>query len=296
MSLLSACATATPVDPLERALYFDVLTLVRSKARDAWTIDRIAQDEISAGVMESACQVPEASRKGLLAWLEARKSSLETSLGGDARAVWLREGRDVDAISDLLELSRVQTAIANADQRAAEDCPFWLDANGEFIGLQGDADRFVIFLESRGQLGLTFRDDAVRLAGGGAGRLLLGGGIGERTTLVAGLELGGGGRFAEDGRIQGVLSGALPILLRFGDAGSAFDLEAAAVTYLQGGEGWPPGFRTAIAYGFITPRIGGAFAPHAMFWLGYEYHPARGRDEPFHIIGVGTRIGVSIDP
>ncbi len=296
LAFLTGCATAAPSDPVERALFVDTLTLVRSKARDAWTIDRIAQDEIAAGVMESACQVPEAARQGLLRWLEQRRKSLEVSLGGDLRTVWLREGRDLDAISDLLELTRVETALANAEARASEDCPFWLEPNAGFIGLQGDDDRFVIYLESRGQLGLRLHDETAHFSGGGAGRVLLGAGLGDGMTLLTGLELGGGGRMGEDGRIQGVLSGALPLVWRFADAGSAFDLEVAAVTYLQGGEGWPPGFRTALAYGFVTPRIGGAFAPHAMFWLGYEYHPARGAEDPFHIIGVGTRIGVSIDP
>ena len=46
----------------------------------------------------------------------------------------------------------------------------------------------------------------------------------------------------------------------------------------------------------VEPRVGGAFSPHAMLWLGYEFHPQRGSDEPFHVIGFGTRIGVDIDP
>jgi hypothetical protein len=47
---LASCATTLPRDPVERALYVDTLTLVRSRARSAWTIDRLAQDSIGPGV------------------------------------------------------------------------------------------------------------------------------------------------------------------------------------------------------------------------------------------------------
>lgn len=296
LALTSGCASTVPVTHDERALYRDVVTLVRAKARDEWTVDRIAQDEIAPGVMVSACQVAPETRTSLIAWVTAEIARTEAELGGDARTVWLREGRDKDAVADLLELARVKDALATAHAEAERDCPFWLEADPDFIGVQGDANRFVLFLESRGQLGLTLRGDSARFAGGGAGRILLGAGLDNDATLAAGLELGGGGRLGDDDRIVGVLSGAMPVLLRFTDMGRAFDVEVAAVTFLRGVEGWPPGFRAALAYGFLTPRIGGAFSPQAMFWLGYEYHPARGQDAPYHLIGLGTRIGLDIDP
>ncbi len=54
--------------------------------------------------------------------------------------------------------------------------------------------------------------------------------------------------------------------------------------------------RVALAFGFLTPRVGGAFSPAALFWVGYELHPRRGADDPFHVIAIGTRIGVDVDP
>lgn len=187
-------------------------------------------------------------------------------------------------------------APAGLHERADSDCPFWLEADPEFIGMQGDADRFVIFVESRGQVALNIRGGSAGLAGGGGGRVLLGAGLSANATIVAGIEVGGGGRFGDDREVTGVLYGALPVVLRLPDVGSAIDLELAAVTFFDGARGWPPGVRAAIAYGFVTPRVGGVFSPQAMFWVGYEFHPQRGSDEPFHMIGLGTRIGVDIDP
>lgn len=294
---LASCATALPPDPIERALYVDTLTLVRSHARDEWTVDRIAQNEIAPGVAWSACQVAPDKRRALLSWLDGQIANEQTRLGGDAKTAWLARGKDLGEVDDLLELQRVRAALASIDERAATDCPFWLEEDPEFVGMQGDAHRFIIYAESRGQLALNVQSSGgARVSGGGGGRLLLGAGLSDRVSLLSGLEVGAGGRFGADGSLSGVLTGALPVLVRFADAGTALDLELAAVSFLEGSKAWPPGIRAAIAYGFQTPRVGGAFAPHAMFWLGYEYHPRREDEEPFHVIGVGTRIGVAIDP
>ncbi len=294
--LLVSCAATLPPDPVERALYVDTLTLIRSQARSEWTVDRLALDNIGPGLAWSACQVAPEKRESLLSWVEGEIANETARLGGDAETVWRKNGKDLGEVDDLIELNRVRQALVGLNERAASECPFWLEADPGFIGMQGDANRFVMFIESRGQLALNLREDSARFSGGGGGRILFGGGLSDRVTLMAGVEVGGGGRFGDDGELSGVLYGALPILLRLPDAGSAIDLELAAVTFLEGSRGWPPGIRAAIAYGFVTPRVGGAFSPHAMLWLGYEFHPQRGSDEPFHVIGFGTRIGVDIDP
>lgn len=294
---LASCATTLPGDPVERALYVDTLTLVRSQARDEWTVDRVALDGIRAGVAWSGCQVAPDKRRGLVSWLDGQIAAERARLGGDAKTAWLARGKDLDEVEDLIELERVRAAIASLEERAASDCPFWLEEDPEFIGMQGDAHRFVMFVESRGQLALNIQSSGkTRASGGGGGRILLGGGLSDRVTLMAGVEVGGGGRFGDDGSLSGVLTGAIPVLVRLANAGSAIDLELAAVSFLEGSKSWPPGVRAAIALGFVTPRVGGAFSPQAMFWLGYEYHPRRDDEAPFHIIGLGTRIGVDIDP
>jgi hypothetical protein len=178
---LAACATTLPPDPVERALYVDTLTLVRSQARDEWTVDRIAQDEIAPGVAWSACQVAPDRRRALLSWLDGQIANEESRLGGDARAAWLARGKELGDVDDLLELQRVRAALASIDERAASDCPFWLEEDPEFIGMQGDAHRFILYVESRGQLALNVQSSGgARFSGGGGGRVLLGGGLSDR--------------------------------------------------------------------------------------------------------------------
>jgi hypothetical protein len=301
---LAACATGPqPATVAERALLSDVRTLVRSRARDAWTVDRVSQEAIAPGVAVSACQAGPEARRGLLAWLDGRISAEQLRLGGPAAEVWRRE-RDLDPVEGLLELQRIRAAVGGLDARADVDCPFWLAADPDFIGVEGDADRLVLYLESRGGGSVNLRGRDVALSGGGAGRLLVGHGLGRGLTLAAGVELGGAGRFerrsqADGGAVSditGVIGAATPLILRFADAGEVVDLELAATAFLGGGAVAPPGLRAAVAWGLVTPRVGGAFSPMALFWVGWEYHPRRGDEAPFHMIGLGTRVGVDIDP
>ncbi len=293
-ALLTACSASLPPDPVERALYNDTLTVVRSQDRSEWTVDRVALAEVTPGVAWSVCQVAPERRAGLLSWLDRQIADEERRLGGPAELAWQKAGKDLDAVEELLELQRVKLAIAEVRD---DDCPFWLEADREFRGMQGDAERVVLFLESRGQVALNLRGHGgLRFSGGGAGRILVGYGFSDRFTMATGFEIGGFGRFDESGDVTGVLGGAFPLLFRFADASELVDLELAAVTFLGGANGSPPGVRAAIAFGFLTPRVGGAFSPAAMFWVGYEFHPRRGADDPFHVIALGTRIGVDIDP
>lgn len=295
VTLIAGCATVSPPDPVERALFNDVRTLVRSHARNEWTVDRVALQSIAPGVAWSACQTPAERRTGLLSWLDAEIASEQGRLGGTAAEVWKR-ARDLGALDRVLELQRIRLALAAVEAHATSDCPFWLEGDPRFVGTQGNAHRFTMWLESRGGGALNVRGSDLALSGGGAGRALFGAGLSDHISLLGGLELGGAGRFEANNRIEAVFGAAIPVVLRFADAGQVFDIEVAAATFLEESGVWPPALRVALAYGFVTPRVGGAFSPMALFWVGYEYHPARGDDRPFHMIGVGTRIGVDIDP
>lgn len=294
---VSACASALPEAPAERALVNDVRAIVRAQARGEWIVDRVALDSIMPAVAWSACQVTPEARDASLVWLDTTIAGERARLGGGTtRELWIANDRDRGELSDLIELERMRLALGTLSARATEDCPFWLEGRQTFDGIQTDASRFIALLESRGQGSLNIRGSDVALGGGGGGRLLVGAGLSERWTLVGGLELSGTGGLDEDGDVQALLGGAIPFVLRHVDAGIVFDVELALVTFLTGKPGIPPGVRAAIGYGFVTPRVAGSFAPQAVIWLGYEFYPDRDDDPAFHVISIGTRIGLDFDP
>lgn len=288
---LGACATLPPSERAqERALYNDVRTLVISQERSEWVLDRDALENMAPGLLNSVCRAPAEARQGLARWLD----DYIEGLGGSAEAVYAKSGGDLGAAGDILRAERVRAALAYASERAQE-CPFWLQPEAPFEGIQGDGHRFVLLAESRGNLSLYLNTRDVGAGGGGAGRLIPAGGVDETLTIGAGLEIGGSGLFSSEGEVTATIIGAIPLLFRFNDSGRLLDLELAPVVYLDEPDVLPPGVRFAVAYGLGTPRIG-AFGPYAVLWAGYEFHPAKEGGVPLHIIGFGTRIGLSWDP
>jgi hypothetical protein len=246
--------------------------------------------------MRSVCQVPPERRRALERWLDGRIAAL----GGSAELVYKSHGHDLSAASRILELERVRALLRFADGHATQDCPFWLEPDPEFRGVQSDADRLVVFAETLGYGSLFIERNDAAIGGGGGGRLLFGSGFGTAWTLAVGGEIGGSGAFRRNDKgtrdIETTFSAAVPVLLRYARYSRLFDVEVAPVVRINPDtDVFPPGVRTSVAVGFSTMRSA-AFMPYALLWLAYEYHPADNQGPSDHSLHIGTRVGVDWDP
>jgi len=292
--LAMGCAT-WPSDPVERALYGDLVKGVELSNDTGWVVDRVQLEANAESAMRSVCQVTPEKRKSLEGWLD-RKLALG---GGSAAEIYRKHDRDLGAASEALELERVRLLLRYASDRAEVDCPFWLEPDPEFVGVQGDEGRAVIFAETLGYGTLAFEGDNAALGGGGGGRLIVGHGFGPQVTLGIGAEVGGSGAFItnDDKRtIETTFSAAMPVLLRISKVSRVYDFEIApTVRFNPGVDVFPPGVRASIAGGFSTMRTS-SFLPYALLWLAYEYHPADELGPADHGLHLGTRVGVNWDP
>jgi len=191
--------------------------------------------------------------------------------------------------------------VVYADDHAGE-CPFWLRATPTFDGVQTDAYRLVVLVESVGGGGVIVSDGAVRLGGGGGARLSLGAGINQHYTIAIGAEVGGLGTFTNSdntgGRaLVGRFNVALPLLLRINHLSRLLDLEVAATARWSTDDiRLPPGFRAAVGYGLSTLRVG-AFMPTATLRLSFEVLPSSDTGLPTeYLLLLGTKVGLDIDP
>ncbi|MBW2454265.1 MAG: hypothetical protein JRI68_07135 [Deltaproteobacteria bacterium] len=294
-SLSLGCATL-PDDPVQRALYSDARQVVETRERIGWIIDRTEYEAASSSLLQSVCQVPQDKTIELLDWLDGRIAEE----GGPAEEAYRREDEDLGAIDELLTLERMRGALEYTDSLTQDDCPFWLEPDPEFTGVQTDTHRFLLLVESFGGGSLIFKG-GVHLGGGGALRVMPGYGFTDRLTIAMGIELGGSGAVSgvgtdEDQEIVARPTGAIPLLFRLHDDTWVYDLELAAITqYYEDSLSLPPGGRIALAAGIKTVRIG-SLMPIAVGFLGYEIEPAY-RDLPVsHAIRIGTRVGVDFDP
>lgn len=295
LASLTGCATL-PQAPVQRALYIDARQIVETEERLGWQIDSSEIEDVTPAMLQSVCQVSEVERIKLLDWLDQR---IEEE-GGSAEKVWRENDKSLSAAKTLLTLERIRDALEHADQVAEEDCPFWLEEDPDFDGLQADTNRFLILGESFGGLMLLIRDGGVAVGGGGSLRLLPGYGFGHLVTVALGIEVGGTGALTQNEEGSQELSarpaGGIPLVVRFHDDTWVYDVEVAALTqYYREEILLPPGFRVAGAVGLTSVRIGD-FMPIASGFLAYEYYPSFLDLPEQHGIRIGTKVGINYDP
>ena len=289
--VLVACAPLPP-QTASRGLYRDLRKTVEFRENDDWVVDDLEVSDSLRGVMRSICSTEEAAREDLQLWLA---TEIERR-GGASRRQFERNGGLSRSIRETRRLERI-TELLRRGRDEARGCPYWLEPDRAFAGLEGDEGRFVFLLESRGGAALLFAEGEAAVGGGGGGRLFLGGGIGPRLTLAVGGEVAVDGELPEEpgGRrsFQAVLAAGAPILFRIANNDRVIDIEAAYTARFA--DQTRHGLRFAIGYGLTTPRVS-SFMPYAVLWIGYRIVPAAHGLPNEHGILFGTRIGFDWDP
>src|SRR5688572_6438082 len=184
LALVATGCGATPPRTAERALYLDLRKIVELQESDDWVVDRLEVEATSPQVMRSVCQVEAPARARLIGWLDRRIAAE----GGPAEEAWRREGRDLGAITHLLRLERIRLVLSSAHASAEDDCPFWLESDPHFAGLQIDDARFVLLAQSTGSGALFFRGGETALGGSGGIQVMPAWGIAPQLTLAIGVE------------------------------------------------------------------------------------------------------------
>jgi hypothetical protein len=293
--VFSACATL-PETPRERGLYIDVRKVVEFEEEVEWTADRLEVDGVLPNVMGSVCRTSPETRRNVIDWLDAEIAAA----GGPAAELYVREGRErTGDVKRVQTLERTRAVLLQAHQVAEADCPFWLEEEPDFRGLQSDEGRFVFLLESMGGAAVTLTDGETAFGGGGVGRVLVAGGISRRLTLGVGFGVGADGDLPETetgGRsFEAVIAFQVPVVLRVNFISRVLDMEVDVTSRLRDGELQTPGIRFALGYGLSAPRTAG-FMPYILAWVGYEVVPGRGANPTSHILWLGSKVGFDWDP
>ena len=293
--MVNALLAALALDGASLALYEDLRKLVDAQMRRTWFVDRIELQEGANQALRSVCQTPESARAVLKGWLEARV----TALGGAPR-VQFTAGRSLADLDEVLRIDRVRMQLEHAEQSAAQDCPFWLPARVDFAGVQGDAGRFVLLLETLGggQVFLTRRP--LEFGGGGGVRLMPAYGVSRRWTLAAGFETGGASTLPSDDngqrRVDLGLAVAAPVMARYQRSTFFFDTEVAWTRRADEFDFSESrnGVRGVLAAGLSEIRLA-SFMPYAGVWVGYEWLPAEDTRGAEHVLRAGTKFGIDWD-
>lgn len=299
--LVSACAPTLPHSPVERALIRDVLRVVEAKEQTGWSFDHIAIESVIPDALESACRVSPSERSLALDWIEAE---IEKGGGSPAR-LFRSNGGDLDAVEPLLLLTRARSVMVRSNDLIDKGvCPFWMEEQPQFRGLQGFRGRFLFVAEGGGRFVVGTEGGQFGLGGGGALRLLLGYGISHRMTLLTGIETGGAGRFTEfviGERFEVpelLIFGAIPLLVRFHQLSIFYEVEAAPLFYFNQSANDARaqlGGRIGVGIGVSRLRVKN-LTPSVTFSVNYDLIPAQNGAPPVHQFAAGLRASFALSP
>jgi hypothetical protein len=295
-SLLSAgVAHAAPPSLAEEGLLHDVQKIVTVQQATGWKIDRYEYEEMLPDALLSVCAVQPSLRQATL----DRIGRQIDALGGPVEEAFKRNGGDIDDLSELVFLTRVRNLLQTAMQRAANDCPFWLQPDTSFRGHQTDAYRFTLTGEGGGLVMLHLVSGTKPVIGaGGAGRLLVTRGFNTHWSLLFGGEFGGAALLAKtdtgtDLPIHFVA--ATPLVLRHHNLTWHYDFEIAPVAFFTQDDLRPSfGGRVGALLGLSTLRV-----RRIMPWAGIggavEYLLVSHVREARVILKGGARVGFDWD-
>lgn len=293
-ALLPLQASAAPPSRAERALLHDLAKIVEVRATLGWKIDRYELDAMMPDALQSVCATPESTRTSAL----ARQGRLVDALGGPIEQAFQRNGRSLDGLGDLLAATRVEDLLAEALRRAPTECPFWLLPSSDFIGVQTDAHRLTLNLETDGLLLLRRTENGFLPGGGGGGRLLLGYGLSERWTLLFGGDVAGWALFDQSDaatRFPIEVVAATPLVVRHVRRTWQFDVEAAPVAFLTLDDLRPRiGGRLGGAIGLSSLRIR-RIMPFAGIHASVDLFPGTEVRPMTMVIKGGARVGFDWD-
>ena len=294
-----ACAVALPEGAGERALVRDVARVVDVRQKVGWAIDDKEVEDALPDVMRSACRVEPSVRAAGLAWLDGEVARR----GGDPAEAWRRAGKDLDKIADLLLFARTRLVLARADEWVrAGKCPFWLEPEAGFDGIQVVAHRWILAAEAGGRFVVGSESGVFGYGGGGGGRLLVGYGLSERHSLFVGLEGGGSARFtnAPIGErfalpdLLGVF--AVPVVGRRTFALSGFvEAEVGAMAFVNQVDGsLEPGVRAGFGVGGTYLRLKRGLLPRFTFAVALDHAPGWGGGHTITQASAGLRAGFDL--
>ncbi|MGK4006585.1 hypothetical protein WMF31_28450 [Sorangium sp. So ce1036] len=295
-------ATAAPPGEAPRdlavvGLLVDLEKMVEMQQSLGWTIDRYEIDEMMSPALMSVCSAPPEARVAALDVLDARIRDL----GGPVEEAFRRRGGDLGEVADLLFATRVRALLSEAMRRAHgpdAECPFWLRPSPAFRGRETDAYRTTLNLEGGGLVVLESADGRALLGAGGSARLLLGRGLNERWTFLAGGEFGGTAQLDQTEtktRFPISFVAALPLVLRHNDLTWHYEAEIASLAYFtQDDPRVSPGLRLGALVGVSALRVRNIM-PWAGIGIALEHVLETHRRPAQWNLKTGARLGFDWD-
>ena len=166
-TLPAAAESESQAERQAQGLLADIERLVAAEQSLGWVVDRVQLEDMYPSLLESICPTLPSSREIARAALQRESQAL-----GDPFALYQANGRQLDdRVEAALAAKRRLLALEYGLEGAQRECPFWLEVDPEFEGLQTDRNRFTLNVESSGVAILRQTAGDWTLGAGGFGRM-----------------------------------------------------------------------------------------------------------------------------
>ncbi|MBP9086374.1 MAG: hypothetical protein KBG15_09680 [Kofleriaceae bacterium] len=270
----------------------DLKRIVLAEEANGWLLDRVAINAMYPVVLQTVCRASENARQVALRDLLAQQARV-----GDPKALYRRSGALTSAVAAALHVQRMHATLQAVVDGAAADCPFYLRPQRGYDGRQTDRNRMTLSMETGGLVQFRYTNQEFSYGGGGGLRILPGYGFG-RWSLLGGLELSGGAMVKANDTSKFVLNyfPALPVVVRLRGTMWHADVEAAAVSLLQGDNtNLSFGGRLGVGIGISALRTR-FIIPWAGIGIAYEYFAESGGRSAASFVRGGFRLGFQWAP
>lgn len=268
--------------------------MVTVSAATGWGADKVEVDALTKPAVDSACRVDLLDRTQLAAWI----ASEIRRLGGPVEEAWRTRGKDLDAVGDLLVLTRVQKLLARAEELSL-DCPFWLEPEHPFRGRQISDGAWLLSFGGGGKGTVSLQSGELDLKFGGAGRLLLGRAFSDANALFVGLEAGASAAFpkndmGERTKLELGVDVVAPLVYRRTLLNAYFEVEAGWLGRAteRDWQDFDHGVHVGIAIGGRALRTRWLF-PGAAFGISWERTFLDGDDAT--TVKIGARVAFDLE-
>jgi hypothetical protein len=297
---LIGCARTLPQNANAARLYRDLQRLVALSNATGWRIDESEIRDLRDEALMSVCRTTPAVRRALSLWLDQQVAAN----GGSVKQAYLRAGKKLGAVADLLELTRIRMLHRDAVQNTNK-CPFWLEPKETFPGIQIADNRWLLTAGGGGKAIALFQDGKFDFSAGGAGRLGFGRSFGSRFSLLSAIEVGGSGAFPRDkttddrGSLVLALDSVAMAMTRFRLVNAYVELEAGyLMRFMEGEPGHQNGMHIGISYAVRADRrewfLPAALFPGVAFSVIYDQTFPKSNQPKIHMLKIGLRAAVDI--
>jgi hypothetical protein len=280
-----------PEGDSEKSLVRDLAMIVTSHEQTGWTIDELEVKQMLGSSTVSFCAVDSGAVENVRQWFA------KVLAGFDPKKEYEANGRSLRKMQSKLVLWRARLLFEEANQmRSSGKCPFWIDEQKPFPGVQDEKKKILLAFETGGRF-YAQREKRDTIGAGGIVRFMVGYGFTHRFAMRTGLEFGFSAQAPDPSSGKAsplVFASAFPVSFQHRFLAEYIEYEAGPLAYFdQSRDSLQWGVHLGVGVGVSRMRIR-AIMPSVILSVNYQYVPPQGTFVEVHRLSIGVRAAFSL--